>query len=139
MESWHNCKHGAKWRHYDIGQNLLVKDYLVNRVSWRQGKIIWLIGNVSYDVHPTQRLNALLPNTLVEHLDMNAKRKADTQDEGQLPGAPVCQHSRKTTGRRMPVTKIQVTPRQKTYIPQLQMGGNRRTNTKRKWTTGLPI
>ncbi|TGZ57573.1 hypothetical protein CRM22_009898 [Opisthorchis felineus] len=50
MESYYNRKHGAKWRHFDIGQSVLVKDYHVNRVSWRQGKITRRIGNVIYDV-----------------------------------------------------------------------------------------
>ncbi|TGZ73183.1 hypothetical protein CRM22_001661 [Opisthorchis felineus] len=125
LESYYNRKHGAKWRHFDIGQSVLVKDYHGNRVSWRQGKITRRVGNVVYDVHvgsetwvrhanqlkeaysqPTQRLNALPLNILIEHLDMNRGRTTDTQVAELLPEVPVYQQSRRTTRRRMPVTKI---------------------------------
>ncbi|KAG5447269.1 hypothetical protein CSKR_114281 [Clonorchis sinensis] len=109
MESYCDRKHGAK-------QSVLVKNYHGNRVSWRQGKITRRIGNVIYDVHvgsetwfrhanelkeaysqPTQRSNMLPLNILIEHLDMNSGREADTQVEDHLPEATVHQQSRRTT------------------------------------------
>ncbi|TGZ59169.1 hypothetical protein CRM22_009253 [Opisthorchis felineus] len=43
MESYYNRKHGAKWRHFDIGQR--VKDHHGNLVSRRQCNITRRIGN----------------------------------------------------------------------------------------------
>ncbi|TGZ50421.1 hypothetical protein CRM22_010816 [Opisthorchis felineus] len=156
MKSYYNRKHGAKWRHFDIGQSVLVKDHHGNRVSWHQGKITRRIGNVICDVHvgsetwvrhanqlkeaysqPTQRLNALPLNILIEHLDMNRGRKTDIRVAEQLTEVPVYQQSRRMTRRRMQVKKSQVYPKQKTYVTQLQRGGIRRTSSERNWTTQL--
>ncbi|KER21374.1 hypothetical protein T265_10278 [Opisthorchis viverrini] len=120
MESHYNRKHDAKWRHFDIEQRVLVKDYRGNRAPWRQGKIPRRIGNVIYHVRvrseilvrhanqlkeaysqPTQRLNIL-----IEHLDMNRGRTTDTQVAEQLSEVPVYQQLRRST-RRMPVTNTQ--------------------------------
>ncbi|GAA55902.1 hypothetical protein CLF_109324 [Clonorchis sinensis] len=156
-ESYYNRKHGARWQYIDIGQSALVKDYHSNRVSWRQGKITRRVGNVICDVHvgsqtwvchanqlkeaysqPPQRSNMWPLNILIKHLDMN-RGKAGTQVKNQLQEAPVYQQSRRTTRRRMSVTKIQVNIRQKTYITQLQRGDNRKASCKRNWTTQLPM
>ncbi|TGZ75375.1 hypothetical protein CRM22_000406 [Opisthorchis felineus] len=110
MESHHDRTHGANWQHSDIGQSALVKDYHGNRVYWRNGEITRRIGNVTYDgdvgsetwVHhanqlkeaysePTQRLNALPLNILIEHLDMSRGRTTDTQVTQQLPESPLYQ------------------------------------------------
>ncbi|KAG5441950.1 hypothetical protein CSKR_200099 [Clonorchis sinensis] len=121
MESYYNRKHGAKRRHFDVGQSVLVKDYHGNSVSWRQGEITRRIGNdvavgcfETWTRHAnqlkeaysqtTQRLNALPLNILIEHLDMNRGREADTPVEDPLTEVPVYQQSRRTTLRRMPVT-----------------------------------
>ncbi|GAA47607.1 P30 dbc protein [Clonorchis sinensis] len=89
MSVYYYRKHGEKWRHFDIGQSVLVKDYHGDRASWRQGNITRRFGNVMYDVN---RLNTLLLKILQEHLDMSGERTADTQVEEAL----VCQQSRKT-------------------------------------------
>ncbi|TGZ69916.1 hypothetical protein CRM22_003461 [Opisthorchis felineus] len=46
MESYYNRKHDAKWRHFAIGQSVLVKDYHGNCVSWRLGRSTCRFENV---------------------------------------------------------------------------------------------
>ncbi|TGZ66320.1 hypothetical protein CRM22_005401 [Opisthorchis felineus] len=125
MRSYYNRKYGAKWRRFDIEQSVLVKDYHGNRVSWRQGKITRRIGNIIYDVdvgyetwvrhanqlkevysQPTKRFYALPLNIFIEHLDMNRGRTTDTRVAELLPEAPEYQQRRRTTRRRMLMTKI---------------------------------
>ncbi|KAG5447637.1 hypothetical protein CSKR_107829 [Clonorchis sinensis] len=93
MESHYSRKWAAKWRHFVIGQSVLVKDYHGNRVSCRRGK--------------TTRLNASPPNILVEHLERDRGRTSETQVVEQLAEASVHQKSQSSTAFfRLQMTRL---------------------------------